>query len=218
MQRTCCKDSFATLRLSHARTRGRRPAPRRNREHPQGRCPHPARAGPPLRLRLLAALREYGPATASGLADRLGESSGATSYHLRQLATYGFVEDEPERGKGRERWWRAAHRGTIFDSGRFLSHPDPEVRGAVDLVLHEIATTHSQELNTWIGTMREWPEEWREGWDVSDFKVRLTPDLAEELISKVHDLIESYRGRVPEGTEGSANVRSHVHFFPRPAE
>ncbi|MGW8882766.1 winged helix-turn-helix domain-containing protein, partial [Streptomyces mirabilis] len=144
----------------------------------------------PLRLRLLAALREYGPATASGLADRLGESSGATSYHLRQLAAYGFVEDDPERGKGRERWWRAAHRGTVFDSGRFLTHPDPEVRGAVDVVLHEIATTHSQELNTWIGTMREWPEEWREGWDISDFQVRLTPDLAEELIGKIHELIE----------------------------
>ncbi|MFF3786486.1 winged helix-turn-helix domain-containing protein [Streptomyces sp. NPDC001933] len=173
----------------------------------------------PLRLRLLAALREYGPATASGLADRLGESSGATSYHLRQLAAYGFVEDDPERGKGRERWWRAAHRGTVFDSGRFLSHPDPEVRGAVDVVLHEIATTHSQELNTWIGTMREWPDAWREeGWDISDFQVRLTPDLAEELIGKIHELIEGYRGQVPEGTEGSANVRSHVHLFPRPAE
>ncbi|MFC9622219.1 helix-turn-helix domain-containing protein [Streptomyces sp. NPDC056930] len=173
----------------------------------------------PLRLRLLAALREYGPATASGLADRLGESSGSTSYHLRQLAAYGFVEDDPERGKGRERWWRAAHRGTVFDSSRFLSHPDPEVRGAVDVVLHEIATTHSQELNTWIGTMREWPEAWRqEGWDISDFQVRLTPDLSQELIEKIHELIESYRGRVPEGTEGSANVRSHVHLFPRPAE
>ncbi|WP_406740276.1 winged helix-turn-helix domain-containing protein [Streptomyces atratus] len=172
----------------------------------------------PLRLRLLAALREYGPATASGLAERLGESSGATSYHLRQLAAYGFVEDDPERGKGRERWWRAAHRGTVFDSGRFLSHPDPAVRGAVDVVLHETATSHAQELNTWIGTMREWPEEWREGWDISDFQVRLTPDLAEELIGKIHELIESYRGQVPEGTEGSADVRSHVHLFPRPAE
>ncbi|MEE1811592.1 winged helix-turn-helix domain-containing protein [Streptomyces sp. BE133] len=172
----------------------------------------------PLRLRLLSALREFGPATASGLADRLGESSGATSYHLRQLAAYGFVEDDPERGKGRERWWRAVHMGTAFNSGRFMSHPDPEVRGAVGVVLHEIATTHAQELNTWLGTMHEWPEEWRRGWDVSDFKVRLTPDLSSELIGKIHDLIESYRGRVPEGAEGSANVRSHVHFFPRPAE
>ncbi|BBJ43426.1 hypothetical protein SSPO_061440 [Streptomyces antimycoticus] len=83
----------------------------------------------PLRMRLLTALREYGPATASQLAARLGESSGATSYHLRQLATYGFVEDDPERGKGRERWWKAAHRGTRWNADKFLAHPDPAVRG-----------------------------------------------------------------------------------------
>ncbi|NEE24033.1 helix-turn-helix transcriptional regulator, partial [Streptomyces sp. SID7982] len=40
----------------------------------------------PLRIRLLNTLREFGPATASKLGERLGESSGATSYHLRQLA------------------------------------------------------------------------------------------------------------------------------------
>ncbi|MFD7066773.1 helix-turn-helix domain-containing protein [Streptomyces sp. NPDC059913] len=172
----------------------------------------------PLRLRLLAALREYGSATASALAARLGESSGSTSYHLRQLAAYGFVEDDPERGKGRERWWRAVHRGTVFDSGRFLDHPDPEVRGAVGVVLHETADAHARELNTWIGTMHEWPEEWRNGWDISNFKMLLTPELTEELIGKVHALVESYRDRVPEGTEGAATVRSHVHLFPRPAE
>jgi predicted ArsR family transcriptional regulator len=45
-------------------------------------------------MRILGSLREFGPATASALADRLGESSGATSYHLRQLASFGFVEEE----------------------------------------------------------------------------------------------------------------------------
>ena len=61
----------------------------------------------PLRLRLIGALRKEGPATASMLARMLYESSGATSYHLRILAKYGFVEDEHERNRGRERWWRA---------------------------------------------------------------------------------------------------------------
>ena len=51
----------------------------------------------PLRGKLLAALRIDGPATASMLARRYGESSGATSYHLRQLARYGFVEDDASR-------------------------------------------------------------------------------------------------------------------------
>ncbi|MFJ8859440.1 ArsR/SmtB family transcription factor [Streptomyces sp. NPDC102451] len=170
----------------------------------------------PLRIRLLNALREFGPATASGLADRLGESSGATSYHLRQLASYGFVEDDPERGKGRERWWKAVHMGTVFGHGEnFLQHPDPEVRGAFGVVLHEVAGTHTQELNTWLGTMHEWPEEWRRSFDLSDFKVRLTPELSLELAQKVHELVNSYRGRVPDDAEGSAVVRTHLHMFPR---
>ena len=172
----------------------------------------------PLRIRLLNTLREFGPATASGLAERLGESSGATSYHLRQLAAYGFVEDDPERGKGRERWWKAVHMGNTFNTSTFLDHPDAEVRGAVGVVLHEVATTHAQELNTWLGTMHEWPEEWRRAFDLSDFKLRLTPELSMELAEKMQELVNSYRGRVPEGTEGSAVVRTHLHVFPRPTD
>ncbi|MCG7526746.1 winged helix-turn-helix domain-containing protein [Streptomyces sp. OfavH-34-F] len=171
----------------------------------------------PLRLRLLNALREHGPATASGVAERLGESSGATSYHLRQLASFGFVEDDPTRGKGRERWWRAAHAGAAFDSD-LMQHADPEVRGAMGVVLHEIATLHAQELSTWLGTLHEWSHEWYEGSSISDFKIRLTPELSLELAQKVNDLINSYRGRVPEGTEGSAVVRAHLHVFPRRAD
>lgn len=173
----------------------------------------------PLRLRLLNTLREFGPATASRLADRLGESSGATSYHLRQLASYGFVEDDPELGKGRERWWKAVHMGMTFDRvADFLHDPDPEIRGAMGVVLHESATRHAQELNTWLGTTHEWPREWVRSSDLSDFKMHLTPELALEMAEKVHELIESYRDRIPEGTEGSALVRTHLHVFPRPTD
>ena len=45
----------------------------------------------PLRVQLFSALTSFGPATASALAARLGESSGSTSYHLRQLEKHGFV-------------------------------------------------------------------------------------------------------------------------------
>ena len=54
----------------------------------------------PLRSRLLGALRHGGPATATALAARLGTNSGATSYHLRQLAEAGLVEDDPEHIEG----------------------------------------------------------------------------------------------------------------------
>src|SRR5262249_62252825 len=59
----------------------------------------------PLRLRLLEVLRD-GPSTATKLAAELGESSGATSYHLRILERAGLVEEETLRGNARDRWWR----------------------------------------------------------------------------------------------------------------
>ncbi|MEU2558952.1 helix-turn-helix domain-containing protein [Streptomyces longispororuber] len=168
----------------------------------------------PLRMRLLSSLRRDGPATASQLADRLGESSGATSYHLRQLAEYGFVEDAPERGTGRERWWRAVYDGTMLGD-ELRTDPDPEVRGAVGTLLYESATQHSQELSTWLGTTDDWPKEWVESSDVSDFTLRLTPELSAELGRKVHALIESYRALAPEAdTPDAATVRVHLHQFP----
>lgn len=59
----------------------------------------------PMRQRIERELRN-GPVNATALARALGESTGVTSYHLRQLAKYGFVEEIPERARGRERWWR----------------------------------------------------------------------------------------------------------------
>ncbi|OKK07607.1 ArsR family transcriptional regulator [Streptomyces sp. CB03234] len=166
----------------------------------------------PLRIRLLAALRHHGPATASQLAERLGESSGATSYHLRQLATYGFVEDDPERGKGRERWWKAAQRGTAVDASLY-DDESPETRGALNVFLHEIATIHNQELSTWVGTMRDWPTEWVKNSDLSDFSLRLNPEQVHELDEKLHALINSYADVEP--GEGAARVRVHLHAFPQ---
>jgi DNA-binding transcriptional ArsR family regulator len=169
----------------------------------------------PLRIRLLRALRRYGPATASQLAERLGESSGATSYHLRQLAAHDFVVDDPELGKGRERWWKAAHQGTSMDESLYYD-PDPEVRGALDTLIHELASMHGQELGTWLGTMHEWPEAWVTKADLSDFTVRLTPDLLGELDQKIHDLINSYQGRaLPDDAGDAAEVRFQLHVFPQ---
>ena len=70
----------------------------------------------PLRNRLLGQLRLNGPATASQLGRVVGESSGSTSYHLRQLAAYGFVEEVEGQGTARERWWRARHRMTSWQA------------------------------------------------------------------------------------------------------
>ncbi|MEU9435676.1 helix-turn-helix domain-containing protein [Streptomyces sp. NPDC048252] len=168
----------------------------------------------PLRMELLNALRRHGPATASQLADRLGESSGATSYHLRQLAAHGFVEDDPERGKGRERWWKAAHLGLAFDD-ELLTDSDPAVRGAADMYLHEVATSQTRDLSTWLGDRGSWPEEWNRVWDMSSATLRLTPEQTRELIGRMHELINGYRDLAVEADDAAtARIRVHTHAFP----
>lgn len=169
----------------------------------------------PLRMRLLVALRHHGPATASQLAERFGESSGATSYHLRQLADHGFVADDPGRGKGRERWWKASDYGVMIDDTLHLD-PSPEVRGALSTFMHEVASIHGQEVSTWLGTMHDWPRAWATKADLSDFTLRLTPELLAELDDRMHDLIASYTDRAAPGDDESvAQVRIHLHAFPQ---
>src|SRR5262245_35651030 len=60
----------------------------------------------PIRLELLGLLRRSGPLTATEAAARIGESPASCSFHLRQLAKYGLVE-EAGGGRGRQRPWRA---------------------------------------------------------------------------------------------------------------
>ena len=64
----------------------------------------------PIRLSLIGVLRPEGPLTATQAGELIGESSASCSFHLRQLAKYGLVE-EAGGGKGRERPWRAT---TLF--------------------------------------------------------------------------------------------------------
>ncbi|WP_370413023.1 ArsR/SmtB family transcription factor [Streptomyces fradiae] len=168
----------------------------------------------PLRIQMLRALRHHGPATASQLAERLGESSGATSYHLRQLAAHGFVEDAPELGKGRERWWRAMQQGTTFD-GALYKNPDPEVQGAVEVYLHEIANIHTTELNTYLGTRDQWDDVWRDSSDMSDFTLHLSPERAHELNEKIHTLIDEYRDSADPEAADAQRIRMHLHAFPQ---
>src|SRR5690625_2587653 len=59
----------------------------------------------PLRVEIYDLLSQYGPQTSSSLAEKTGESSGSTSYHLRALAKHGLIRDIFGKGTGRERWW-----------------------------------------------------------------------------------------------------------------
>ena len=153
----------------------------------------------PLRLRLLGLLRMDGPATASQLAARTGQSSGATSYHLRQLAAYGFVLEDAERGNARDRWWRAAHRSTEFD---LPPDADEESKALGEEYLRVVAATYARRNDAAIAALPTLAEDLGEGWDraftLSDLALRLTVDEAIGLIAELDALARRYRSDDPE--------------------
>ena len=111
------KNSLPLLRYDHARRRD----PAGTRRPGDGR-PGPPRAGPSAPqppARAAADGRALRPPP--GSPRRLGESSGSTSYHLRRLAAFGFVEEVPGQSPGRERWWRALHRSTRWQAAEILA-------------------------------------------------------------------------------------------------
>jgi DNA-binding transcriptional ArsR family regulator len=163
----------------------------------------------PLRVRLLGLLRTYGPATATSLAAELGLTSGALSYHLRQLARYGFIVEDAERGNRRERWWRAAHARTLF-----------EMDDGAEAAIYEDAVVAA--VTAGIGRARavreDLPLEWRRIYNFSDVLLRLTADEAAALGNDLTELLQSYRqhvsGELP--PVGSRLVSAQFQIFPVP--
>jgi DNA-binding transcriptional ArsR family regulator len=60
----------------------------------------------PLRLDLMELLAANGPATAAACGRALGVPQANCSFHLRQLAKYGYVDEADQGADRRERRWR----------------------------------------------------------------------------------------------------------------
>ena len=165
----------------------------------------------PIRLRLLGLLREDGPSTATKLAERIGQSSGVTSYHLRQLAQVGLVVDVTDQGGGRERWWKAAHRSTTLDADQIRESP---VEG--EAYMRAIASAYAERMDRWLGEMPLVPADWDEGATLSDFNLRLTAAQASELIVRLTDLIHEYPNHFPdvEAPEDTERVIVQLQVMP----
>lgn len=169
----------------------------------------------PLRVRIYDELSSYGPMTASGLAERLGESSGATSYHLRQLERAGLVREDESRGKGRERWWERRPGSIAIPDARELP-PGSSERLAVRFLEEEWYRTREQNVREFMAEGDSvFGPEWLDVATSDTINLRLTPDQLHALVTDI-DLvlakyIEAYK-KTP--TPGSRPVQIHVNAFP----
>ena len=164
----------------------------------------------PLRSRLLSALRAGGPATATSLASRLGTNTGATSYHLRKLASVGLVEETGE-GRGRERWWRAATEMHGFTQ-RDVAY-DADGRAAADWLRRYYLRSFVDRFGHWLDVHEAWPMEWQEVADASDYLLRLSPTRLAELEAEASALFARYRDPDPDDPD-ARQVEVHLHAFP----
>lgn len=168
----------------------------------------------PLRVAIIDVLSAYGAATASSLAERLGESSGATSYHLRQLEKHGFVREDTTRGSGRERWWERVPRPISLNATEFGSAGAD--REASDLVMAEWQRNRQKRLGAFLTHGLETVgKEWIEVSGVSIANVQLTleqmRDLTEELAAVVDSYTEKFRNQKK---PGARPVQIHIDVFP----
>lgn len=151
-----------------------------------------------VRSALLDLLAEVGTVTATEAAARLGYSSGLCSFHLRQLARYGHIEEVPQ-SRGRVRPWRL--RGASAEPDGF----GELARGLED-----------ESYRQWLAQKDRVPEEWQRD-DAFSAVVHLTPEEMTEVAEAVRRVLARYRDREQRPTirpAGSRPVAVVTRVFP----
>lgn len=168
----------------------------------------------PLRLQLLEMLSRYGAQTASGLAERLGESSGSTSYHLRQLAKHSLVRELPDKGNGRERWWERPP-GPIA-VGPDAGGTDRATVSAARIVARQFEQNRARALDDFLRFGdEELGAEWMEGAVLNTSNLRLDraqlAEISDRVVSFLGKIVEEYRDA---GGPDARPVQMHFNAFP----
>jgi predicted ArsR family transcriptional regulator len=166
----------------------------------------------PTRLALVGLLRREGAQTATQAAAHVGQSPSSCSFHLRQLAKYGLVEEAPG-GKGRERPWRA----TAF----FTSWPnvtrDPELAAASQLLSSVVVERLFEHVLRWLEAKPDDPAEWQEAAEFGDTMLYLTAEELAQLGRDVRALLNRHADRNANPDErpaGSRRVLAMYFGFP----
>ena len=144
----------------------------------------------PIRLSLIGVLRREGPLTATRAGELIGESSASCSFHLRQLAKYGLVE-EAGGGKGRERPWRAT---TLFTSWPDVAE-GPEAAAASSLLSSVLAERYFETLMRWLEAKPDQPEQWQHAAHFGDSMLYVTPEELIALAAETQAMMDRFLDR-----------------------
>jgi DNA-binding transcriptional ArsR family regulator len=159
----------------------------------------------PLRLDLLGQLGADGPSTAAQCGRALGASQASCSFHLRQLAKYGFVEEAGGGTDRRERRWRLTGRRL---SVRLGSEDDASVRQHLERLVVEREMQAILDYSERSGGANP---EWQHKAGIVSLVAVLSPDEAAELKERWLELLAPYVGT---GRSGAKRPEQrHVRCF-----
>jgi predicted ArsR family transcriptional regulator len=167
----------------------------------------------PVRVALIETLSLHGPMTATEVGELIGESPTTCSFHLRQLAKYGFVE-EAGGGKGRARPWR------MTSIGFSIAAPDdqPETALAGNVVARMFRERQLDRFGTWLETRSSYPARWRAAafdgeylfYVTAEELHRLNEELHARLYERMHERLADPSKRPP----GSLPVEVLLFSYP----
>ncbi len=167
----------------------------------------------PRRQRMLQHLTVHGPATSATLARALGLNTGATSYHLRELARYGYVEETGAAGQGRERWWRAVPGDRRFPP---RSRQSPEMRLVMDELNHH---AYAADLELFEQLQRDAADgPWADAFPYSRGTIRLTLPELREFFEEYIALLNRYKRPEADTPADARTVLTRFLAFPTQAD
>ncbi|MFH8471563.1 winged helix-turn-helix domain-containing protein [Streptomyces sp. NPDC018000] len=134
-----------------------------------------------VRTALLGLLAEVGAVTATEAASRLGYSSGLCSFHLRQLARHGYIEEAPRSG-GRARPWRLKQQTSTADG------PAEEQFGDLARGLED------ESWQRWLTQRDEAPSAWRHD-EAFSAVAYLTPEEMSRVAGRIRRALAPYQDR-----------------------
>ena len=167
----------------------------------------------PARIAIVEHLGSTGAVvTATECAGLVGLSPSATSYHLRELARYGLVEQAPSRGDARERVWRSTNAGFNVDGDL----DEPETRASQQALIDVYLNRDFARLRDAVGRLHEEPKAWREATTLLGPMLLLTAEELTEVNRRVKEVLDPYRRRerMDGAPEDARPVAVHYAAFP----
>ena len=149
----------------------------------------------PSRLALWELLTVHGPLTATQAAEHVDESPSNCSFHLRQLARFGLVEEANDVvSTGRSRPWRVTHVG--YTTGDTVARNDIAVELAAETLSEVVLERAVDRHHDWQRRQRAAEPAWRVIGGLSQTVWWATAEEAAALRKAINALTDQFRDRL----------------------